>query len=101
MALQAFPQSFYFVQSLLLRSENGVRIVEVNSSEVGEGDAVAGAGKKRYSQLLFQLLDVLGEGGLGDEAPLRRPGDILLLGCGDKILHNFCVHSVFPFLCVS
>ena len=47
------------------------------------------------------LLDVLGEGRLGDIASLRRPGDILFFRSCDKVFQYFRIHKISCLLWFS
>lgn len=56
-----------------------------------EEDSFAGADKQLAAQLFLQLLDSLGQGGLGGEEALRRLGDVLGFG---QHLNQFTVFLV-------
>ena len=60
-------------------------IVEESDAGIGQGDAARLALEQRRADLRFQRADLLGERRLLHAQPLRRPGEVQLLGDGDEI----------------
>jgi hypothetical protein len=71
-------------------------LVEHQSALVGELDAVAAAEEESEPQLLFELLDLPGDGGLRHTETPSRPAQAQLLGDGDERLNmpNFHISPI-------
>ena len=61
----------------------------------GQRDAAFRALHQLHPQLLFQLLQLLAEGRLGDVAAYRRPSKMQLFGQGDEAAQSTSIHDLF------
>lgn len=59
---------------------------------LGQGDLPAAPDHQLFAQLLLQLLELPGEGGLGQVEEVSRRRDILLPGHGQKVLQHSQFH---------
>ena len=59
-------------------------IVQEGKPLPGDTHDAGGAVKQRHTQFLFQRVDLLGDGGLGDVQQLRRSGKVERLRNGQK-----------------
>ena len=62
----------------------------------GELERACAALEQRGAQLLFQLLDLPAQRGLGDEQALGRAGEIALFGNGDEVAQMAEFHGLTP-----
>ena len=64
-------------------------------------DAEAAADKELFPQLALQILELLGQGRLGDVKPLGGAGNAALPGHGKKISQNTDLHKTPPAVSIA
>ncbi len=69
--------------------------IDIHPPGVRDPHISVGPLEQRQADLPLDLLDILGEGRLGDAQHVGRPGERPLLGKGEDVLELFGVHNHF------
>lgn len=67
--------------------------LDIQGPRPGDLDGGYGAVEEFHAQLALQLVDIVGEGGLGDKGLFSRPGEVALLCQGQYIVEFIQAHT--------
>lgn len=92
-ALQLFATVQEVPLGFIRKGEKLLRPALENHAILGENDVVIAAAKQLHTQLLLQIGDLAGEGGLRHVQLLGGPGEVFFPGDGQKIIQNAEFHG--------
>ena len=90
----ALPEFFQLPLQVLVQLEHFPRRIQAQLSGYGGHQLTLFPLKQRHADAVFHFQQEPAQGRLGDIQPLRRLGEILLLGDYDEIFHLPAIHSL-------